>query len=145
MAERDRLGHELAEDERQIRDQGHDRCEGYVFRDRGESGCPGDQGGESSGHRGAREGCGGCAHGRDTDLHGREKSLGLAPQRRHPPGAPRRRIEQALELTSSEGQDGNLGSGEHAVQENQDEDYGKLGGEAEAFGTKPLPKDPSDE
>jgi hypothetical protein len=126
VAEGERLRHQLAEHDREVGDADDDDHE----RDR-----LGDRKGEPEAlerlpervrDRRAAERRGGGADDGDADLDGGEKALGLDAERLHRPRPARAGFDELQEAGLSQREDGDLGPGEDAVQENEDQDRREL-------------------
>src|SRR6185312_4830207 len=126
-AERQPLRHQLAEDQREIGDEDHDRGKADRFRI---IGGPAWERLEvlrqRVGERGAAEGAGDDADDGDADLHSGEKASGIALQLERHPGAVAPELGGMLEPRLARRHHGHLRHGEEAVQQDQQEYDGDL-------------------
>ncbi len=127
VAQGERLGDELAEDDGEVGDQRDDDGERERLGVRGERGDLLQHRAEARGEGGAAEGAGDGADDGDADLHGGEEALGIGAQPLHGAGALALRGDQGVEARPAQRDDGDLGAGEDAAHQGQREDDRELG------------------
>lgn len=142
MSEGQRLRHELADHDRQVRDSGYDERERDPFRSFADRFDAAQLGNEPRGDGFAAKRGGGGADDGDADLNGGKKSFGVVAQPEYGTGAAFALLGKLLDARLSKSDDGDLGTREEAVRENQSDDDDDLEENETAFRRAALPLRP---
>ena len=126
IAQRDLLGHQLADDQRNVCDERHHDADADRVRQSRRHAVIDQQSRKAFAERGAGEGARENADQGDADLHRRQEAPRVGAERQRAAGALHLAVDHRLEPGGAGRNDGQLGHCQQAVDEHEDDDRGDL-------------------
>jgi hypothetical protein len=121
IAQRDLLGHEFADDQRTIGDEGDDHADAERVGDIGGNAGRNQRAGQAKAERGARKGAGKHADQRDADLDCGQELSRIGAERQSAAGALDVAVDHGFEPGGPRRHDGKLGHRQEAVDADEDD------------------------
>ena len=121
IAQRDLLGNELADDQRDIGDDRHDDADAEGAGHPVGNAIVDEQVAQALAERGAGEGAGEHADQRDADLHGRQEAAGIGAELERAAGAAHVPVDHRFQPGRAGRDDRQFGHGEQAVDDDEDD------------------------